>query len=174
MEHAVGSVFLVPCPFRFSFDPSLVCHSITASLFLFLFPRFLFSVRMPPRGASAPLQGSNLRLWVGHGHGHGSVASTPQSEIFAATDLNNPAPPSSLQHIHLTKRCCLHCAKNAITTAEAALGQARVVFCPRGPSKYHTCAYCKAQHSKCHKVSFMPCHSLLIDMCRFRPSLFAS
>src|SRR5438045_2143882 len=33
----------------------------------------------------------------------GSVASTPQSEIFAATDLNNPAPPSSLQHVHLTK-----------------------------------------------------------------------
>ena len=123
----------MPLVLSFSFSClfiSLSTHlwSITASLHCYFFSCFFiffFSVRMPPRGASAPLQGSNLHVQVGCGHGQGSVTSTaPQSEIFAATDLNNPAPPSSLQCIRLTKRCCLHCAKNAITTAEAALGQA--------------------------------------------------
>ena len=117
-------------PFSFShlfFSLSNHLWSIAASLHHCFFSCFFifFSVRMPPRGASAPLQGSNLRLRVGCGHGQGSATSTaPQSEILAATNLNNPAPPLSLQHIHLTKRCCLHCTKNAVTTAEAASGQA--------------------------------------------------
>src|SRR5436190_1379933 len=97
-ECAVGSVFFIFSPFHFSFDPSLVCHSLTALLFLFLFLHFLLFCQDATQGSQCSIAGEQLAsagwlwLWLG------VCGFNPQSEIFAAADLNNPALPSSLQH----------------------------------------------------------------------------